>query len=240
MFDHPTGTAGRGGSLGHRSRVAVSVCAAIVGHQHRTAFLPGCSLAGFLGTRNLLLLAGAGFVSYFANCLFVYPALADLLGYFFFPFHLFLFILGMLACRHSEAFLARVSRPFKIAMVAALFGGLAFSQFLPATLRNFICIALVALSLPILFDWTKYSRFQKWVGDLSYPVYICHVLVKWVLLGLMGVSKKDMTSPPGWLLLIGAIAMAALLLWVMDYPIDRWRQRRVKSLLRQPRPAAAT
>ena len=190
-------------------------------------------------TRNLVILAGVSLVSYSANCLFVYPALADLLGYFFFPFHLFLFILGMLACRHSAAFLARVSRPFKITMVAALFGGLAFSQFLPAATRSFICIVLVALSLPILFDWTKYSRFQKWVGDLSYPVYICHILVKWGLLALMGVSKSRVTSPPGWLMLLGAIALAALLLWLVDYPIDRWRQRRVKSLQRQPRPAGS-
>jgi peptidoglycan/LPS O-acetylase OafA/YrhL len=45
--------------------------------------------------------------------------------------------------------------------------------------------------------------------------------------------------PPGWLLLLGAIALAARLLWLVDYPIDRWRQRRVKSLPRPPRPAAA-
>src|ERR1017187_1379902 len=185
-------------------------------------------------TRNLVILAGVSLVSYFANCLFVYPALADLLGYFFFPFHLFLFILGMLACRHSAAFLARVSRPFKITMVAALFGGLAFSQFVPASPRNYICIALVVLSLPILFDWTKYSRFQKWVGDLSYPVYICHILVKWGLLALMGVSKSRVTSPPGWLMLLGAIALSALLLWLVDYPIDRWRQRRGEKVQAHP------
>ncbi len=188
-------------------------------------------------TRNLLLLAGLSLVSYFASCLFVYPALADLLGYFFFPFHLFLFILGMLACRHSVAFLTRVSQPFKILMVTALAGGLAVSQFIPLTIRNPVCIILVVLSLPILFDWTKKSRFQKWVGDLSYPVYICHILVRWVLLGLMGVSKKGMTRPPGWLLLVGAIALAALLLWLVDYPIDRWRQRRVQQ---QSQAAAAS
>lgn len=190
-------------------------------------------------TRNLLLLAGASLVSYFASCLFVYPALADLLGYFFFPFHLFLFIFGMLACRHSEIFLASVSRPFKIVMITAMFSGLAVSQFMPETLRNPVCVALVVLSLPILFDWTKKSRFQKWVGDLSYPVYICHILVKWGLLGLMGVSKTRQTSPPGWLLLIGAIALAALLLWLLDYPIDRWRQQRVKKFQRPPQPAVA-
>ena len=136
----------------------------------------------------------------------------------------------MLACRHSADFLARVTQPFKIAMVAALAGGLACSQFIPVAPRNFICVVLVFLSLPILFDWTKKSRLQKWVGDLSYPVYICHILVKWVLLGLMGVSKKGVTNPPGWLLLIGAVALAGLLLWLVDYPIDRWRQRRAEKL----------
>jgi peptidoglycan/LPS O-acetylase OafA/YrhL len=72
------------------------------------------------------------------------------------------------------------------------------------------------------------------------PIYVCHILVKWGLLALAGVSKKGVTSPPGWLLLLCATAMAALLLWLVDYPIDRWRQGRVKSLQRQPRPAAAT
>jgi len=190
-------------------------------------------------SRNLVLLAVLSCLSFVGSCLFVYPALADLLGYFFFPFHLFLFILGMLACRHSKDYLARVSHPFKIIMVTALFGGLAVSQFIPLQIRNPVCIVLVVLALPILFDWTKKSRFHKWVGDLSYPVYICHILVKWGLLGLMGVTKKGAATPPGWLLLIGAIAFAALLLWLVDYPIDRWRQRRVEKFQRLPQAAPA-
>jgi peptidoglycan/LPS O-acetylase OafA/YrhL len=191
-------------------------------------------------TRNLLLLAGLSLLSYGASCLFIYPALANLLGYFFFPFHLFLFILGILACRHSGLFLAAVNRPFKILIVAAMFGSLVASQFIPVAINNPLCIALVFLSVPFLFDWTKKSRINKWVGDLSYPVYICHILVKWGLLGLMGVSKKGMTSPPGWLLLLGSVALAALLLWLLDYPIDRWRQRRVEKFQKLSRPLAAT
>jgi peptidoglycan/LPS O-acetylase OafA/YrhL len=191
-------------------------------------------------TRNLILLGGLSLASNLANCFFVYPALSDLLGYFFFPFHLFLFILGMLAWRHSEVFLARVPRHFKIALVAATFGALAVSQFLPVAPRNIICIILMVLSLPIFFNWTKDSRLQRWLGDLAYPIYVCHILVKWGLLALAGVSKKGVTSPPGWLLLLCAIAMAVLLLWLVDRPVDRWRQRRVKSLQRPPRPTAAT
>jgi peptidoglycan/LPS O-acetylase OafA/YrhL len=160
---------------------------------------------------------------------FVNPALFSLLGYFFFPFHLGLFILGMLAYRHSAAYLRFVSQRVKIALVAILFSALFASQLLPPELDNFICIALVFLSIPILFDWTKSSRFQKWVGDLSYPMYVCHIFVKWVLLGLMGVSTKGVTSPHGWLLLICTIAMSAILLWLVDYPVDKWRQQRVRN-----------
>ena len=191
-------------------------------------------------TRNLVLLGGLSLAAYFANCLFVYPALSDLLGYFFFPFHLFLFILGMLAWRYSEVFLAQVPHSLKIALVVATFGTLAVSQFLPVAPRNIVCIALMALSLPIFFNGGKDSRLQKRLGDLAYPIYVGQILMKWGLLALMGVSKTRLTSPPGWLLLLCTTALAALLLWLVDYPIDRWRQRRVKSLQRQPRPIAAT
>ena len=177
-------------------------------------------------TRSLALLGGLSFLSCLVAGHFVNPALSSLLGYFFFPYHLVLFILGMLAYRHSEDYLAILRRPFKIVLVSAMFATLAVSQFLPQGLKVFLCVALVFLSLPILFDWTKKSRIQKWVGDLSYPVYICHVFVKWVLLAMMGVSQKGVASPPGWLLLAISIAMAAVLLWLVDYPVDKWRQRR--------------
>jgi peptidoglycan/LPS O-acetylase OafA/YrhL len=180
-------------------------------------------------TRNLILLGGLSLASFLATCHYVYPALSGLLAYFFFPFHLFLFVLGMLAWRHSEMFLARVRRPFKIALVAATFGGLAVSQLLPVAPRNLICIALVALSLPILFDWTRDSRLQRWLGDLAYPIYVCHIFMKWFLLALMGVSKTRLTSPPGWLLLLCSVALAALLMWLVELPVNRWRQRRVKT-----------
>jgi peptidoglycan/LPS O-acetylase OafA/YrhL len=191
-------------------------------------------------TRNLVLLGGLSAASYLLAGHFVNPALFSLLGYFFFPFHLALFILGMLAYRHSAAYLRLVSRPGKIALVAVLFSALFASQLLPPELDNFLCIALVFLSIPILFDWTKSSRFQKWVGDLSYPMYVCHIFVKWVLLGLMGVSTKGVTSPHGWLLLICTIAMSAILLWLVDYPVDKWRQQRVRNdVISNPAPPAA-
>jgi len=179
-------------------------------------------------TRSLIVLAGLSLASYLLAGWTVYPALYDLLGYFFFPFHLVLFILGILAYRHSRDYLAWLPRSFQIAIVTAMFAALFAAQILPAHFRSVPCVVLVFLSLPMLFDWTRKSRLNKWVGDLSYPMYICHILVKWGLLALMGVSKIGVSSPPGWLLLVGATTMAALLLWLVDYPVDQWRQERLR------------
>jgi peptidoglycan/LPS O-acetylase OafA/YrhL len=179
-------------------------------------------------TRNLVLVGVVSFASYFVAGFFIYPALFEELGYFFFPFHLGLFVLGMLAYRHSDAFLAHTPQVLKFGLVGSMFAVLFLAQWLPSKIRTFLCVTLVFLSLPILFEWTKKNKVLRWLGDLSYPIYICHILVKWAMLALAGVSRKGVASPPGWLLLIMAAGAAALLLWLVDYPVDRWRQRRLK------------
>ena len=184
-----------------------------------------------LRTRTLVVLGGLSLSFYLVGDWLLYPVLFHLLSYFFFPFHLVLFILGMLAYRHSDVYLARLNRPLKIALVAAMFALLVVAQFLPSGIKGLSCIVLVFLSLPILFEWTRSSRFHKYVGDLSYPVYICHIFVKWLLLALTGVTRVGVSNPPGWLLLLCSIAMAALLLWRVDYPVDRWRQSRFRKSL---------
>jgi peptidoglycan/LPS O-acetylase OafA/YrhL len=73
-------------------------------------------------------------------------------------------------------------------------------------------------------------RRNSGIGD-------CRNVISWRTITSSRVSTQ--TSPPGWLLLIGSIALAALLLWLVDYPIDRWRQRRVEKFQRQPQPAGS-
>jgi peptidoglycan/LPS O-acetylase OafA/YrhL len=176
----------------------------------------------FLGA---VCVAASWCISYTVN-----QQLSQLVNYFFFPLHLPLFVLGMLAYRHGKAYLNWLPAKAKVSLVAATIAALFFSQFLPVTARNLTCITLVFLSLPILFDWTKASPTQKIIGDLSYPLYICHILVKWILLALGGISIKGTpnSTPSGWLMLIVSTLLAGLMLWMIDHPIDKWRQRRLK------------
>ena len=184
-------------------------------------------------TRSLVILGSASAALFFAAKYAVPPAVFSL-GYFFFPFHIVLFVIGMLSYRYSERIVQLVPNRVKWAFVAIMFGLILGYQFIEIQGRDVICIVMVALALPMLFFATKDSRVNKWVGDLSYPIYVSHIFLKWVLLALMGVSKVGTTSPPGWLLLMISIAAAAILLYAVDRPIDRWRQRRVRRDNRLP------
>jgi len=43
----------------------------------------------------------------------------------------------------------------------------------------------------------------------------------------MGVSVKDSATVPGWALLLVTLVASVGLIWLVDYPVDRWRQARV-------------
>jgi peptidoglycan/LPS O-acetylase OafA/YrhL len=60
-----------------------------------------------------------------------------------------------------------------------------------------------------------------------------------VILALMGVSKADTAVVPGWALLLLTVVVSAGLVWLVDYPVDRWRQARVAKMMKKPQGAAA-
>ena len=78
---------------------------------------------------------------------------------------------------------------------------------------------LIALAIPFLFEASKSARWDRLIGDLSYPVYVVHILVGSVMLG-PGVAGS--TSESLRVLVVSLLAAIALLVLV-DYPVERWR-----------------
>ena len=51
---------------------------------------------------------------------------------------------------------------------------------------------IFALALPLLFNFQEKRSWDKWIGDLSYPIYICHMLVTYVVILLIDrIATKD-------------------------------------------------
>jgi peptidoglycan/LPS O-acetylase OafA/YrhL len=160
---------------------------------------------------------------------------ADPWIYRFFPFELALFVAGMLACR---AFRARGSGPgLRVpypVLVAGLFAGLVG---LNAMVRGFSGVVgwhyavfgtylAAVLALPLVFGATMSNRFDRMVGELSFPVYLNHFLV---------VQFVEAWGFPGWVpaalrgefVMVVSVVFAGVLLAGFLIPFERWRHAMV-------------
>jgi peptidoglycan/LPS O-acetylase OafA/YrhL len=158
-------------------------------------------------------------------------------GYNFFPATLCLFLLGSLAY-HLYARI-KASPAAKTAGIAL---GSAMALFVLAslwreggvltidrasgydTLPLWLAYAGFALALPFLFAASKSNKIDRWLGELSYPLYLVHGLT-------IGVVFGKLQRPAGsiaWevaVVLLSLVAAVALFLLV-DRPVDAWRHRR--------------
>ena len=79
---------------------------------------------------------------------------------------------------------------------------------------------ILALVVPFLFMLTHKSRLDRTVGELSFGVYLIH----YPILFIIGPAFDHLVL---WLVTsVLSIAAALVLLYAVDLPIDRWRQRR--------------
>ena len=139
----------------------------------------------------------------------------------FFPTVLFLFLLGMLAQR-ALPLVARMPKVlgwiFNVAVLAMVVA-MPLSG-VPGPAQKWIVFAAIAICAPFLFHAFKDNARDRWIGDLSFPLYLCHLVVFGLVLTF---------EPPFavWVAIGGALALSAALLILVDHPVDRWRQRRV-------------
>jgi peptidoglycan/LPS O-acetylase OafA/YrhL len=85
--------------------------------------------------------------------------------------------------------------------------------------------ALLVAGTPILFSMTKDWHLDRRIGELSYPLYVSHFLVIWVVAYFFA----DQSAYLARATVIAGVILAALALrlWV-DVPVDRFRQARLE------------
>lgn len=179
-------------------------------------------------TFYIVLLAFASFLIKFI--LNKYFGLArDPWSYRFFPGELTLFLLGALSYKFY-CFLKIGEKRYLnsylcISVWAVIFAILLFYRLLPHPklpyrLYDSVCF-LIPLALPFIFHVTKNLRYDKFIGELSYPIYISHLIV---VFGLKALNIETVTSNMGIITLFVTIGAALGLLMFVDRPIDKFRQ----------------
>lgn len=113
-----------------------------------------------------------------------------------------------------------------LCMVAiSLFSCLALSRWDGISrLASLSFLGAVVIGVPRLFELTRNTAWDKYLGELSYPLYICHFMFGWLLL-------PDTVSGV-YAALFLSLAASVLLYHAVDRPIDRWRQDRFEKTRR--------
>ena len=185
--------------------------------------------APFIARRSITVLAGLLLASCAIRLWLAYgPGLVeDPWATRFFPSEFAFFLLGMLAYRLVAE---RGIRPWSTAGVSYLaacaisVASLAANRFGHVKAGMLSKAAVITFGLTAAIPWrfamTRRHRLDRRIGEYSYALYLCHVLVLelWELLAWQ--------SPwSGYLRIAAAVAFAALLTVVVDKPVDRYHHR---------------
>ena len=151
--------------------------------------------------------------------------------YFFFPSVLVFFLIGTLSYRFYALIKHKRLSPWLgvIAGTVLFMFTISESFWLKAgagldVWQSWGFYAAVAVCTPFLFHLTKHHRLDNVIGQLTYPLYIGHMLV------IMVLHHID-TGPvdKGLLALIGSILLSVALYYWVDKPVDRLRIRVTKT-----------
>jgi len=162
-------------------------------------------------------------------------------SYRFFPTELALFLLGSLAHQillplyrrltiSNGAAAANVATLILLALVLAY-------PLLPIVepYRKIVLLLAVIAIVPFAFQFQRAHRSDSWIGELSYPIYICHILVldlmHYALRHFAGISQAKSALAAT----AATIGLAVLLNLCIAEPIERLRNR-----VRASRPEAGS
>jgi peptidoglycan/LPS O-acetylase OafA/YrhL len=88
------------------------------------------------------------------------------------------------------------------------------------TLEEWFFYILITITIPFLFNLSKESKFDNWIGQLSYPIYIISGLTIGVIINFTG--YKILTKEI--LIIISTILFSLALVYAIEKPIEKFRK----------------
>ena len=204
-------------------------------------------LAPFIVRRSIRLLIGilvASIVLRYAFFYFVFgtwegglPSLVSggrwMLNRAVFPFELAFFILGVLSYRALVLLPRKLSRKMVRDTGLSLLALVALCRLVALGAEpNWIVTAVsflgLAISLPFLFLASKDVAIDNAGGELSYPIYMAHVVIMQAGVSLVGLSWI-LSHPAVWMTscVVVSLSVGILLDRLIARPVDFWRTRLV-------------
>lgn len=194
--------------------------------------------------KNLKTLILILFLSISARILGIFllgPAYTDPWNYKFFPFEISFFIIGILSHKLGLPIAVKLKNSMRYSYLAEsafvlCVGFCMIYSFLPGAdaAKSAALFIVVAISLPFLFFFQNKYKLDRNIGELSYPIYICHVFV---LMVIDPISKaiihpqiysywfSRLSAPRAVLVVTTTIALSIILNQYVGRPVERLRRK---------------
>ncbi|MDX2304308.1 MAG: acyltransferase [Microscillaceae bacterium] len=143
--------------------------------------------------------------------------------YRFFPTEVLFFMLGSLSYHLYKNIPERIRHLHKIFFVLLIIFTLSFYYLPTYYVKIFTYYFLVMLGIPFLFKLTKNHPIDRYIGELSYPIYLVHPLVLMITLA----NRFPKLESLGTTTLILTLIMAILLHELIAKPLEKYRQSRI-------------
>jgi len=176
-------------------------------------------------TRWLILLCGAGILIRTALSIWK-PHESLSLNYFWFPLQLPFFLLGIFSYRWMKM----STNYWRIRWIRIAGVGMAFMiimgyGWIPAGVAPILSCGAIGLFIPALFHIE--GKVGEFLGELSYPIYVVHILVKWIMLGIFGAEQAGVKKVEGIFLLAASILSGIGIEKLIGARVAAWRASRI-------------
>jgi len=163
-------------------------------------------------------------------------------NYRFFPFELSTFVIGMLAYRvyrnwqpaspgqlrvHEDPPIKAWQRwyiSYPVLLVVLFLYAWILKRAVSFGVIYYLAFFPLVLFLPVLFHHFRISRLDRYIGELSYPVYLLHVAAIPLARKTVSLARLNPQTFGPLAAVMSLCAAAALLKWVIT-PVERWRQQ---------------
>ena len=145
--------------------------------------------------------------------------------YRFFPTELMFFLLGTVAYNIYNKF--KINFTSKTALILILSTVLLFTfcySSLAFNYKGIVYLSCIFVCIPFVFQLTKNWKFDRVIGELSYPVYISH----WLILLSVGYLGFSASNYYGLIVCLLAIVFSVIVNKIFSNKIEKIRQNMLK------------
>lgn len=194
-------------------------------------------IAPFLVKRNLYLIIILMLLSFFLRIvIYKHGHFYDPWTYRFFPTELFFFLSGNISYRlfvflRKSKYILKHYQIWKylgLLVLISIISEILLFNFIPIKyyIKQWLFYIIFTLAIPILFTYTKNNSVDRFIGELSYPIYLSQMLIIFYCLPIFN-HFFGCYSANSLLVVVFTSAFSIFIVLIVIKPIDNYREKRV-------------